>query len=119
MNKRLRKKKHLGEFRELGFLLRFQIDPALSTEARDALIDRWLQENIEAHGLSFGGGGLHAFEGFVCRADRGSATDAHRAAVASWLAAQPGVTGHAVFPLVDAWYGHEKADEADPATLKR
>ena len=54
MNKRLRKKKRVGEFRELGFRVRFET-PGLSAEQVDALCDCWLAEAIEPNGLSCGG----------------------------------------------------------------
>jgi uncharacterized protein len=69
MRRRLRKKRRLGEFIELGFLVRAELVPALDDPAFDAFLDRWI-DAVEARGLVFGGGGRRdAFEGFVARTD--------------------------------------------------
>lgn len=119
MNKRLRKKKHLGEFRELGCHVCIRLDPTLSQEARNQLIASWVEEAIEAQGLLFGGGGARDWEGYVTPEARGSVTEAHRQTIASWLSARQGIAGYTVYPLSDAWYGHGHLDPDDPATLKR
>jgi uncharacterized protein YggL (DUF469 family) len=56
MKRRLRKKKHLGEFQELGFELHIYLSPSVTTDEVDALWDR-LIELIESRRLGFGGGG--------------------------------------------------------------
>jgi hypothetical protein len=105
MNKRLRKKKRVGEFRELGFRVRFET-PGLSPEQVDALIDRWLDEAIESNGLACGGScGPVQWDGFVQMDHRGSATNEHREAVTSWLKSQSTIKNVEVSPLIDAWYG--------------
>lgn len=79
MRRRLRKKQRLGEFVELGFVVRAELVPALDDPGFDAFLDR-LIDAVEARGLLFGGGGRRdSFEGFVCRRGRASATDADRA----------------------------------------
>ncbi len=55
MKKRLRKKKRVGEFRELGFELFVVLDDKKPPEELDALIDAWI-EAVEARGLDVGGG---------------------------------------------------------------
>jgi hypothetical protein len=49
MRRRLRKKKHLGEFIELGFLVRVELVPAVDHPGFDALLDRWI-DAVEARG---------------------------------------------------------------------
>jgi uncharacterized protein YggL (DUF469 family) len=106
MKKRLRKKKHLGEFEELGFRVRFRLSPDLRDAERNRLLaEGWIREAIEANELCFGGGGLEVWDGFVTLARGGSATEEHRRLVARWLEAQPAIVEHTVFPLVDAWHG--------------
>jgi hypothetical protein len=103
MKKRLRKKKHLGEFREDGFAVRIVMKDALAAEAHNAFVEA-LVAAVEAHGLAFGGGGIPpVFDGFVTRAAKGSASEADRAAMAAFLDAHEAVVAHEVGPLVDAW----------------
>ena len=106
MKRRLRKKKRLGEFQELGFPVRFTLSEARSPDECEAFIDEWILGAIEANELQFGGGGsTHAWEGFVTVVERGSATEEHRRALEAWLSSHPSVVRHEVGPLVDAWYG--------------
>lgn len=103
MHRRLRKKKRLGEFTELGFLVNVELVPALDDPGFDAFLDRWI-DAIEARGLRCGGGGSReTFEGFVTGRGRESATDADRAALAAFCANDSAVIRQDVGPLVDAW----------------
>ena len=107
MKKRLRKKLHVGEFREYGFPVEFRMLPAPSTTEYDALIDEFIAM-IEHNGLCFGGGGRERWEGFVALDSRGSATAEHRQAVEDWLNNHPQIENVAVGELVDAWYGWDE-----------
>jgi len=99
MRRRLRKKKHLGEFREFGF----QVKAELSSEAdHEAFLDR-LIDAVEARQLGFGGGGKEDFQGFVTRLGRGSASDADREVLGRFLAGDPAVLHHEIGPRIDAW----------------
>ena len=105
MNRRLQKKKRVGEFREFGFPVRFGFSEQLSFEERNSLLDRWIRSAVEANRLQFGGGGgSNIWEGFVTLEGRGSATDDHRRIVDQWLSKEPRVLQHEVGPLIDAWY---------------
>ena len=104
MKKRLRKKLHLGEFRELGFSVSFQTPATLSTDGRNCFLDTFIAM-IEANGLQFGGGGLDEWEGFVAFDSRGTATEDHRQVVRRWLEDHPQTQIVAVGNLVDAWHG--------------
>ncbi len=104
MRKRLRKKLRRGEFQELGFEVRFRMSSDLREAAFDALIDAFLEQAIEAHGLMFGGGGKSEWEGFVTLERRGSATEEHRQLVQRWFESQPHILEYQVGPLIDAWY---------------
>jgi len=98
--RRLRKKLHIGEFRQLGFELSFQVADDLPDEDVDALWDRFILEAIARNGLLFGGS---ESGGFVTGRGNASATDDHRRLVAEWLNAQPKVGAVMVGDLVDAW----------------
>ena len=104
MKKRLRKKRHLGEFAEYGFKLRFAMTDGLSTSDRNLILDDFIFE-IERLGLQFGGGGVADWEGFAALDSCGSATDEHRSAILAWLKSHPNIEKPDVGPLVDAWHG--------------
>ena len=105
MRKRLRKKLHVGEFQELGCEVRFQVVDNLSHDAFDAVVDAFISQAIEAHGLLCGGGGKNPeWTVFVTREGRGSVTEEHRHAIERWLAARPEVKTVQIGPLIDAWY---------------
>ncbi|OQX70038.1 MAG: hypothetical protein B6A08_02415 [Sorangiineae bacterium NIC37A_2] len=105
MKRRLRKKKRLGEFRELGFSIQAQLSSS-SKEARLAFIERFV-DAVERRALLFGGGcsldGL--LEGFVMPRARGSATVEDLEAVLELLQSAPEVTSFEVGQLKDAWHG--------------
>jgi len=105
VRKRLRKKLHVGEFQELGFEVRFQVVDSLSGDAFDAVMDAFISQAIEAHGLLCGGGGRNPeWNVFVTREGRGSVTEEHRQAIETWLAARLEINAMQIGPLVDAWY---------------
>lgn len=103
IRKRLRKKRHIGEFQELGFDLSFRLSEHLGQVALDDFCDQFLANAIEARGLLCGGGGGQRWDLFVTRA-RSSVSDQDREAVAGWLSESPYVNDVQVGPLIDAWY---------------
>lgn len=108
MNKRLRKKKRVGEFQEFGFDLRGDLRPGLDDAEFDAFIHR-LIDLAESRGLAFGGGAGRGGKlvGFVTRAGRGSATEADRAALTAFVVHDDAVVRREVGPLRDACYGSD------------
>lgn len=54
MKKRLRKKKHLDELKELGFEGRGDLRPGLSGNDLEAFVDR-LTDMVEARSIALGG----------------------------------------------------------------
>ena len=105
-NKRQLKKKHLGEFQELGFMVDAKLVGTPSESERDGLLVRFLTEAIEANGLAFGGGYSADFSGFVVSHKAyGKVEESHRALVQDWLAKQAMLTDVKVGELRDAWYG--------------
>jgi uncharacterized protein YggL (DUF469 family) len=105
VKKRLRKKFHRGEFQELGCEVRFQVVDNLSHDAFDAVVDAFISQAIEAHGLLCGGGGTNPeWTVFVTREGQGSVTEEHRQTMETWLTTHPEVNTVQIGPLVDAWY---------------
>lgn len=86
VNKRLRKKLHKGEFKELGV----QLNLTLHAHLTESDLDKWWDEfipEVERIGLSVGGGGHYEHEYGVCSASkRGSVTLAQQGGLRQWLA---------------------------------
>jgi len=104
MNKRQRKKHRRGEFRELGFELRFCTPEAWSEDEQEAF---WVEciRHVEALGLAVGGGSGVCWDVFVTGLrGRDSVSPAQRQALLDWLAAHPGVSKIWAGRLEDAWY---------------
>jgi hypothetical protein len=102
MNKRLRKKKHLGEFKELCFELSFK----LNVES-DSIKDRFMDEFIsliEDNNLICCGGYSKDFS-FCIAKNKGSCNEDHQQIILNWLNNKSIVTNIIVGKLVDAWYG--------------
>ncbi|CAB3766474.1 YggL 50S ribosome-binding family protein [Paraburkholderia solisilvae] len=107
-NKRQRKKLHIGEFQEMGFHATADLSHPLDEAQRDALIDAFLEQCIEANDMLFGGGINRDLDGYiVADGKRKSATDEQRECVRQWLEGRPDFTAVRVEPLTDAWYGHD------------
>ena len=104
MKRRLRKKKHVGEFREYGFEIRFIFSEQLSTVDRNSLLDDWICLAIENNGLQFGGGGRgNIWKGVVTSEGKGSTTEEQRIIIEEWLSAEPRVLDYEVGSLIDVW----------------
>jgi uncharacterized protein YggL (DUF469 family) len=101
MRKRLRKKLHLREFQELGFEVKFKINPDLSIQDRNDLLDRFIEEAIEANGLMFGGGGLNEWDGMAALCAHGSTTSEHQLLVETWLNNEFNVFSYQIGELFD------------------
>ena len=95
MKKRLRKKRRLGEFQELGFPVSFT--------AAESAFDEFI-EMIEQHNLQYGGSGCEdTWEGFVEGEWRRSVTGEQRETVGRWLSNHPRIESVAVGEFVDMW----------------
>ena len=120
MRKRLRKKLRTGEFRENVFAAEYSLHSEFATDsAAEEFLWRFLEQAIEANGLSCGGGGQgEGWEFLVSVAKRGSPTDGQRASVGDWLARQPEVERYAVGEFFDGWHGVERTPyETDGAQV--
>jgi uncharacterized protein YggL (DUF469 family) len=100
-SRRLRKRLRVGEFQELGFKVSFELPPELGEHQMIDFWDAFILEAIERNGLAYGGG----TSGFATSWGRGSATEAHRETVRSWLSSRAEVQSVDVGPLVDSWHG--------------
>ena len=104
-SRRLRKKLHVGEFQQLGFLF----EAELAKDADDeALVDDFLAQAIEPRSLSFGG---WATGGAIDKLGRQSVTEEERSEVLAWLAARPEVAALSASGLVDMWFSTPEAQQ--------
>ena len=84
-NQRQRKKLHLAEFQELGFLVNWQFAEGTSIETIDETVDRFIAEVIQPNGLAYEGSGYLHWEGLVCLEKIGKCDESHRQLVQKWL----------------------------------
>ncbi|HEX8428949.1 50S ribosome-binding protein YggL [Hymenobacter sp.] len=100
MKKRLRKKKHLCEFKQFGWYVEYELsERSEEEEFWDLMLDE-----IDSIGLEVGG----ATTSFFTTPRKGASleqTYEKRQQLHSWLQQQPGITGVTSSPLTDAWYG--------------
>jgi hypothetical protein len=66
VKRRLRKKKRVGEFQELGFEVAYRVPDDWSDERREEFLWQFLERAIEAHDLEAGGGGGNPRELLRC-----------------------------------------------------
>lgn len=119
MKKRLRKKKHYGEFTEWGRQL---VVTRNRKEDFDDFLDAFIEEAIEANGCYCGGGGKDEKLDVVVELGRRSDDpDARLKRIIAWIDARPDVKGWMTSEEFDIWHGdfkdiHEQIDpvaEAD------
>ncbi|MDD2526244.1 MAG: 50S ribosome-binding protein YggL [Bacteroidales bacterium] len=114
MKKRLRKKLHKAEFKELGFELQFDLpDSTLSQDDYLEFCLRFLKEAIEENGLLCVGGIGVGGRLMIVKQSRGSVTEEQRAIVVNWLNNEPLVQNVRVGEFRDAWYGPKSLDYSD------
>ncbi len=106
MKKRLRKKKHYGEFTEWG---RQVIVTRNRKDGFDEFLDAFIEKAIEANGCYCGGGGSDDKLGVVvelgCRSDD---PDARLKKIMVWLDGRPDVQSSKVGKEFDIWHGDFK-----------
>lgn len=100
MRKRLRKKKHVGEFQEFGVEFVATVKPGVDF---DSFCDDFIVDCVESRGLAFGGGGGGAtLKGFV-ELGRRDEYAANLAYVAAWFANSASIESYSIGEPVDAW----------------
>ena len=103
MNKRLRKKKHVGEFAAFGVPVAVRL--ADGTDF-DSFIDVFLEDAIEANGCYFGGGGQKdRLSGIIELGRKIDLPEERRRKVSHWLDSNSNVANHLIGEINDLWYG--------------
>ena len=101
-NQRQRKKLRIGEFLELGFIVTAQSNGTLSPAAREAFMDAFLAQAIDANGVLFGGGFSDELWGYVmAEKNYESVTEAQMEAVRGWLSTRAELKDLSVGPLIN------------------
>jgi len=101
MKKRLRKKKHFGEFTEWGRQL---IITRNRKDGFDEFLDAFIEEAIESNGCYCGGGGKEDKLDVVVELGRRSDDpDARLNKITAWLSARPDVENWKVGDEFDVW----------------
>ncbi len=109
MKKRLRKKKHYGEFTEWGRQL---VVNRNRKEGFDEFLDAFVEEAIEANACYCGGGGSDDRLDVVVELGRRSDDpDERLKKIVTWLDARSDVQGFKVGEEFDVWHGDFKGIE--------
>lgn len=104
-NTRQRKKMHLDEFQELGFLVKFSFAEDTGIDQIDATVDRFIDEVIKENGLALEANGYLNWEGLVCLEKLGKCDESHRELVKNWLE-KNGLQNVQVSELFDIWWDY-------------
>lgn len=107
-NRRQRKKMHLDEFQELGFVVRWQFPENTSVEEIDATLDRFIDDVIRPNGLAYEGSGYLKWEGLVCLEQIGKCDNSHQDVVKKWLE-EAKVEQIEISELFDIWWDYPTA----------
>ena len=101
MKKRLRKKLHRGEFRELGFQLSFDVK-VKTPEEFDQFFDDFIA-HLESAGLGFTGTSGETWEGMVAKLASGTITATDREQVRAFLEQDARAANVEVGDFIDVW----------------
>lgn len=104
-NRRQRKKMHLAEFEELGFLVKWQFAENTLIDQIDSVVDRFIAEVIQPNGLAYEGSGYLNWEGLVCLEKIGKCDESQRELVKTWLE-NNGLQQVEVSELFDIWWAY-------------
>ncbi len=104
-NRRQRKKMHLAEFEELGFLVKWQFPENTPIDQIDSVVDRFIAEVIQPNGLAYEGSGYLNWEGLVCLEKIGKCDESQRELVKNWLETN-GLQQVEVSELFDIWWAY-------------
>ncbi|SLM32175.1 conserved hypothetical protein [Desulfamplus magnetovallimortis] len=109
MKKRLRKKKHTGEYKEFGVSFAIKRN---TKDKFDTFLDDFLEQAVEANNCYCGGGGKEEkFEGFIELGRLSSQPENALKRIIHWLGYRSDVEKYIFGEIVDAWYGpHDDID---------
>lgn len=109
-SRRLRKKLHIEEFKELGFTINWTFEEGTDEETLDKVVDLFIHEVIEPNGLAYEGSGYLNWQGIICTQKLGNCTEEHRSMVLDWLQ-NHGLKDVKASPLIDIWWDELNFDQ--------
>ncbi|MCH9654559.1 MAG: YggL family protein [Planctomycetes bacterium] len=102
MRKRLRKKKHLGEFKAWGTSITIK---RTTCDDFDPFLDDFIEQAIEGNHCFFGGGGMDdSFEGIIQLGTISNDPEERLIAIKDWLDRRADVDNYVIGKLIDLWY---------------
>lgn len=103
MKKRIRKKKHLGEFRILGAEVLIKLN---SKDAYDTFHNDFITHAIEGNDCFFGGGGIgDKIEGLIELGFVSDGPESRLKEIKEWLKSREDILTYQLGRITDAWYG--------------
>ncbi|RKS87220.1 hypothetical protein DES39_0439 [Orbus hercynius] len=102
-SRRLKKKLHIEEFKELGFTLSWSFSEGTDAATLDNVVDQFIREAVVPNGLAYEGSGYLNWQGLVCTQKLGNCTEEHRKIVTDWLN-NHGLKDVKASQLVDIWW---------------
>ncbi|MCO6539588.1 MAG: YggL family protein [Gilliamella sp.] len=102
-SRRLRKKLHIEEFKELGFTVSWSFEEGTTEETLDNIVDQFILEAVQPNGLAYEGSGYLNWKGIICTQKLGNCTEEHRDIVIKWLN-EHGLKSVKTSPLIDIWW---------------
>lgn len=119
---RLRKKLHMEEFQVFGFHAEFELVKGVTEAQFDQVFDAFIDQ-VEAQGLSCGGGGGFDSDKATCgfyvtrhqptkNASHfmlANATEEDASQLHAWMSTEPLIEKYSVSDLTDAWWGPEES----------
>lgn len=102
-SRRLRKKLHIEEFKELGFTVSWSFQEGTNTTELDKKVDDFIREVIEPNGLAYEGSGYLNWQGIICTQKLGNCTEEDRDNVTKWLESH-GLKNVKTSALIDIWW---------------
>ncbi|QDU07716.1 50S ribosome-binding protein YggL [Gimesia aquarii] len=114
MKKRLRKKKHLGEFKEWGTSITIKRTTCVDF---DSFLDDFIEQAIEGNHCCCGIGGMDdSFDGIIQLGTKSNHPEERLKAIKTWLDRRPDVDHYVTGKLIDLWYGpFEESDSIENA----
>lgn len=105
MKKRLRKKFHKGEFKEVGFEISFIIDNNISEADFDKFLDNFI-DIVEVNDLCFSGGGSKDnWSGIISKEKKYLCTDeSDKLYILNWLKTRKELVEPKIGKDIDLWY---------------
>ncbi len=105
MKKRLRKKHHVGEFREYAFRLDVKLNVECPSPGFEKFVDDFILDCIEGQGMSCSGSLGKDCVQIIEAQDARTTSQHHIDAVKTWMENCPAVESFTLGELKDAWYG--------------